>query len=127
MPAGSEVVQRLGRLVLAAFYVAPWAWLACFAVFVAAVTVKVGHFPSYSNPDPKHVEGLGALYELTVLLLFAAWLSPIVGGGYLARALLFGRSLNFRLTTAAIYVAGLGITSILLFGNAFGLANWLFD
>jgi hypothetical protein len=115
------------RLVLAALYVAPWAWIVCFAVFVAAVTVKVGHFPSYSNPDPKHVEGLGALYELTVLLLFTMLLSPVIVGGYLGSALIFGRDVNIGLATTALYATGLGLAAIVLLGDAFGLANWLFD
>lgn len=124
--AGRVLVQRLGRFALTAFCAAPWAWLACFAAFVAAVTVAVGHFPSYSNPDPKHVEGLGALYELTVLLLFATWLSPLVVGGYAAHALLSGRRLKFE-RPVVVYVAGMALAAIVLLGNVFGLASWLFD
>ena len=52
---------RLGQAFLALFYLAPWAWLICFGIFTAAVTIAVGHFPSYSNPDPKHVDGLEPL------------------------------------------------------------------
>ncbi len=127
MTVGRRPVRYTGRLVLAPFYAAPWAWLICFAVFVGAVTFKVGHFPSYSNPDPKHVEGLGTLYELTVLTLFAMLLSPVVIGSYLGSALIFGRSLNVGLATMALYAAGLGLAAIVLLRDAFGLANWLFD
>jgi hypothetical protein len=106
---------------------APWAWLLCFTFLVAAVTVKVGHFPTYSNPDPKHVEGLGALYELTVLLLFAMLLSPVLIGGYLGHGLMLGRRLGIGPTAAGLYAAGLGLAATVLLGDAFGLADWLFD
>lgn len=116
---------RLGRALLAVFYIAPWAWLICFGIFVSAVTIKVGHFPSYSNPDPKHVEGLGALYLLTVALLLPVLLSPILIGGY-AVSLLW-RGLHVELWKAAVYVLGVAFTASLLLGNAFDLGNWLFD
>lgn len=75
-----DFTRRLGGAYLALFYVAPLAWVACLGAFACAVTIEVGHFPSYSNPDPKHVAGLAPLYEATVLLFFLALLSPLVIG-----------------------------------------------
>jgi hypothetical protein len=110
-----------------AFHVVPWAWLLCFAVFVSAVTYKVGHFPSYSNPDPKHVAGLGTLYTATVLLLLATFLSPLVVGAHMGLALL-GRSIA-RVTpwNTIVYLLGVTLTGAVILGDAFGLGNWLFD
>jgi hypothetical protein len=117
----------LGKDLLAASWLAPWAWLICFAVFTAAVTVKVGHFPSYSNPDPKHVEGLDALYQLNVVLLLLALLSTLVVGAYAGWAALRRRSLDVGPVKAAAYALGLLLMAVILLGNAFGLGNWLFD
>jgi hypothetical protein len=117
----------LGRAVLVASYAAPWAWLACFGVFVTAVMIKVGHFPYYSHPDPKHVEGLCGLYLATMLLLVATLVSPLlVGGRALSRVVRRQRPHPQPLTTAA-YLLGLSLFAIIIFGNAFGLASWLFD
>jgi hypothetical protein len=95
-----QASHRLGRDLLAATYAAPWAWLACFAVFVSAATCKVGHFPSYSNPHPKHVAGLCALYR---------------------------RNLEVEPWKAVVYVLGASLVAAMILGNAFGLGNWLFD
>ena len=116
---------RLGQTILAAFYLAPWVWLGCFAVFTAAVTIAVGHFPSYSNPDPKHVAGLQPLYLLTVALLLPLVLSPLVMGAY-AGSLLW-RRLQVPPRRTAAYLLGCALAAAILFGNAFGLGSWLFD
>jgi hypothetical protein len=116
---------RLGHALLATFYVAPWVWLVCFAIFTAAVAIAVGHFPSYSNPDPKHVAGLEPLYLLTILLLLPLVLSPLVMGAY-AGSLLW-RGLPVPLPRTAIYLLGCALAAAILFGDAFGLGNWLYD
>jgi hypothetical protein len=116
---------RLGHAFLTAFYVAPWVWLVCFAIFTAAVTLAVGHFPSYSNPDPKHVDGLEPLHMLTVLLLLPLLLSPLVVGAY-AGSLLW-RGLPVPLPRMAAYLLGVTLAVVILFGNAFGLGSWFFD
>jgi hypothetical protein len=117
--------SSLGHAIAWALLAAPWAWLICFAVFTASATAVVGHFPSYSNPDPKHVEGLEPLYQLTVVLLLPLLLSPIVLGAYAASLRWRGRAIPWR--NAAAYAAGMAIAASVLFGNAFGLGNWLFD
>jgi hypothetical protein len=121
------VARWLGRALLVASYAAPWAWLACFGVFVAAVTVKVGHFPYYSNPDPKHVDGLCVLYLATMLLLMATLASPIVVGGHALIAALRQQRVHAEPVTTAVYLLGLTLFVIVNFGNAFGLGSWLFD
>ena len=121
------VARWLGRSLLVASYAAPWAWLTCFGVFVAAVTIKVGHFPHYSNPDPKHVDGLCVLYLVTMLLLMATLASPIVVGGHALIAALRQQRVHAEPVTTAVYLLGLTLFVIVIFGNAFGLGNWLFD
>jgi hypothetical protein len=110
---------------LVALYAAPWAWLVSFAVFVAAVTVKVGHFPSYSQPDPKHVEGLSYLYLLTILLLGFAAASPFAVAAHLTLTKMRGASV--QPARVAVFGLGLLLCAAVIIGDAFGLGTWLFD
>jgi hypothetical protein len=127
MEIGMKAGGSLGRDILTGFYLAPWAWLVCFAVFTATVTLEVGHFPSYSNPDPKHVHGLHGLYQLNVILLLLALLSPLVIGAYAGWTALRQRSPQVGPAAGAAYALGLALMAAILLGNAFGLGNWLFD
>ncbi len=117
----------LGKAAIAVLYAAPLAWVACLAAFVFAVTLKVGHFPSYSNPDPKHVAGLGLLHETAVMLLFLALLSPVVLGIRAGSALLREGASTGRRWVSRIYFAGLALAAVVMFGDAFGLMTWLLD
>jgi len=127
MTDGAQTGRRKERGLIAVLCAVPWAWLICFAAFTAAVAVKVGHFPSYSNPDPKHVAGLNGLYTLTVLMLVPALLSTIVFGALAVRALLQRERLPGGFGSAALYVAGLALISAVFFADAFGLGSWLLD
>ena len=120
-------VRRVGTACLAIAYAAPWVWVLCLGIFASAVTIKVGHFPSYSNPDPKHVDSLHWLSTLTLLLLVAAFLSPLVIGTHAAVALLRRGHADGVSLKAAVYLAGLSLAGIVFFGDAFGLATWLLD
>jgi hypothetical protein len=117
----------LRRFLVVVFFAAPWAWLICFGIFVAAVTYKVGHFPSYSNPDPKHVAGLCMLYMTNVVLLLATFLSPVIVGTHIAVGLLHRRSLRVEPRTTTLYMLAVSLTGLVIFGDAFGLGTWLFD
>ena len=66
-----RLASRAARPVLALWVAMPWLFLACFGVFLAAVVFSIGRLPSYSNPDPKRVAGLGPVHHLT---------SPLVVG-----------------------------------------------
>jgi hypothetical protein len=116
----------LAKIPLAVVYAAPWAWLISLAVFVTAVTLKVGHFPAYSHPDPKHVEGLAGLYLLTMILLLLAILSPVIVAAHLAwtRKLFRERKLG---PGAAFYVLGIALSAAVVGGDAFKLRTWLLD
>jgi hypothetical protein len=127
MAIGIEVGRPIGRAMVAALYAAPWAWLVSFASFTAAVAYKVGHFPSYSNPDPKHVADLNGLYTLTVVLLLPVLLSPVLLGTCAVWALLSHSAYPVGLWRAVAYVLGYALIVTVLFGDAFGLAAWYFD
>ena len=73
-------VSRAARLVLALWVAMPWLFLACFSVFLAAVVLSIGRLPSYSNPDPKQVAGLRPVHFLTMQMLIASAVSPLVVG-----------------------------------------------
>jgi len=113
------------HLLIQALYAAPWAWLISFAVFVAAVTVKAGHFPSYSQPDPKHVEGLSYLYLLTILLLGFAAASPFMVAAHLTLTKMRGASV--QPSRVAVFGVGMLLCVAVIVGDAFGLGSWLFD
>ena len=117
----------LGKVPLVIFYAAPWAALVCLAVFVTAVTLEVGHFPAYSQPDPKHVDGLSGLYLLTMVLLLLACLSPIVVGIHYAWARFAGRDHIGGGWSAAFYVLGVALSAFIVVGDACELRTWLLD
>ena len=108
-------------------YAAPLVWVACLTAFAWAVTIKVGHFPSYSNPDPKHIAGLGLLYEATVLLFFLVLLSPVVMGARAAAALIRSGRWHGGHWTSVIYLVGVSLAGAVVLGDAFGLMTWLLD
>jgi hypothetical protein len=122
-----DVTRRLGRVCLALFYAAPLAWMVCLGALACAVTIKVGHFPSYSNPDPKHVACLATLYEATVLLFFLALLSPLVIGARTGVTLMRTGRWHGGPWTSAIYLASVSLTGIVVLGDVFGLMTWLLD
>ena len=112
---------------LVLLYALPWVWLGCFCLFAAAVTLTIGRLPSYSDPDPKHVSGLHPFYTLTMLLLAATALSPVLVGAHLAARTLAGRSLRDWRGSLLAYAAGLSLAAMVIFGNVLGLSSWLFD
>jgi hypothetical protein len=116
----------LGKVPLVIFYAVPWAFLVCLAIFVAAVALKVGHFPTYSQPDPKHVGGLSSLYLLTMILSLLTILSPIVVGVHYAWARFAGRD-HIGGWSAAFYVLGVALSAFIVVGDAFKLRTWLLD
>lgn len=116
----------LGKVPLVVLYAAPWAFLVCLAVFVAAVSLKVGHFPTYSQPDPKHVGGLSGLYLLTMVLLALACLSPVVVGAHYAWARFADRE-RIGGWNAAFYTLGVALSAFIAVGDAFKLRTWLLD
>jgi hypothetical protein len=116
----------LSKFPLAVIYAAPLAALVSLAVFVSAVMLKVGHFPAYSQPDPKHVEGLGGLYLLTMFLLTLAVLSPAIVVAHLAWRKLAGgeRTDGPRVT---LYALGAALCAVIILGDALKLRTWLLD
>jgi hypothetical protein len=121
------MASRLARPALAFCLALPWMFLVCFGIFLASVVLSVGHFPSYSNPDPKHIDGLAPLYLLTMHLLLATATSPLLlFAGALVRRIRRAPMLGERRALAG-YAAGTLAASMLIFGNALGLGSWLFD
>jgi hypothetical protein len=121
------VARVFGKALFAVLYAAPLAWLLCFAAFLIAVIIKVGHFPSYSDPDPKHVAGLSTPHLLTVVFLFVALASPVVLG---ARAITtWLRRLERRGAgwQAAAYLLTVTLAGFIIAGDAFGLRTWFLD
>jgi hypothetical protein len=118
--------SRAARPVLALWVAMPWLFLACFGVFLAAVVLTIGRLPSYSNPDPKQVAGLGSVHYLTMQMLIASVVSPVVVGASAVIGRIRGKTPASR---AALFGHALGVLLIiiLVFGNVLGLGSWLFD
>lgn len=122
-----SIWQHAGRIAVGIFYAAPWAWLVCFAVFVIGVMLEVGHFPAYSNPDPKHVEGLESLYFGVVVLLFMSLASPVIVALHVLVRAVFWPAWPFETLRLVIYALGAGLVAWVILGNPAGLASWLAD
>ena len=120
------LVARAARMVLALWVAMPWVFLACFGVLLAAVILSIGRLPSYSNPDPKYIAGLGPVHCLTMQMLITSAVSPLVVGA----TALIGHVRGWVPTSRAALVGhalGALLVAILIFGNMLGLSSWLFD
>ncbi len=122
--------NRLWLILIAAVTLLPWLWLTVFALFVVLVTRRVGHLPTYGQPDPKVVDGVSYLYYPIMLLLPAVLISPIAW--LLINGLASAGKIDFprRRMQLALYVAGILLFSLVLFGQVGGLGglmNWLLD
>ena len=119
-------VSRAARSILALWVAMPWLFLACFLIFLAAVVFSIGRLPSYSNPDPKRVAGLGPVHYLTMQMLIASAVSPFVVGASALIGRAAGRASASR-TALLGHALGVLLVAILIFGNVLGLGNWLLD
>ena len=121
------VVRVLGSALLAAFYVAPWMWLLTLGALLAGAIVQFGHFPSYSNPDPRWVVGFAPVHDAAFLLLVPALLSPLVVVAEIVWRVARGGDALTRAPALLAYVLGCALAGAVIFGDAFGLMNWLLD
>jgi hypothetical protein len=111
---------------LALWVAMPWLFLVCFGVFLTAVVLTIGRLPSYSNPDPKHVAGLGPIHYLTMQMLIASTVSPLVVGATTLIGQVRGKAPASRAALLG-HTLGVLLVAILIFGNVLGLSSWLFD
>jgi hypothetical protein len=125
--ARMTVWERIGRFTAAIFYAAPWAWLICFGTFAAAVARETGHFPSYSNPDPKHVESLARHYIAVVVLLGLALASPVIVAAHVALRAILYPAWPVQWGRLARYALGAALVAYVILGDPAGLSTWLFD
>ncbi|MCB8928000.1 MAG: hypothetical protein H6652_20515 [Ardenticatenaceae bacterium] len=55
----------------------PWLWLSFMALLIAAAIGQTGAWPSYGQPDPKQISGLGILVmPLTLLMMLVLGTLP---------------------------------------------------
>ena len=119
-------VSQTARLILALWVAMPWLFLACFSIFLVAVVVTIGRLPSYSNPDPKNVAGLGPVHYLTMQMLIASAVSPLVVGASALIGHVRGKAPASRAALLG-HMLGVLLVATLVFGNVLGLSSWLFD
>jgi hypothetical protein len=120
-------MERIRVFALVVFYAAPAAWLLVFGVLLAGTVLRIGHLPSYAAPDPKQIEGLGGFVLAARLLLVPVFVSPLMVGSDLLFLTLKGAPLRTRYRVLTAYLASLAVFAAIVFGNAFGLMNWLMD
>jgi hypothetical protein len=125
MDAAARSVARIGRLVLSAFYAAPWTWLLAFGVLFTLALAQFGHVPSYGNPDPKQVAGTWVPYWAIYLLLIPTLLSPAIVLTETVVRLVTKSGIRAR--ALAGYAVGFALFASIAFADAFGLMNWLLD
>ncbi len=104
----------------------PWAWLIAFAFFTLAVTIQVGHFPYYGNPDPKDTGIFSSLYYIVTLgipLLMAS--IPVWGiSGIIIK---MTTTYRFRWQDVVLYLVGIFMCGWVAFSDFAGLLTWLAD
>lgn len=116
-------VQILLRLIV----YAPAAWLTVFGLFILAVFLQFGHWPTYGLPDPK-AAGLGSvLYLPTIALLI--WVMSMAPLGVLLTLVKLwkGSPATLRWGEALLYLVGLSLFCLLVFNDTAGLLTWLAD
>lgn len=104
----------------------PWAWLISLAVFALTVTVQVGHFPYYGNPDPKDTGLLTAFYYIVAIgipLLFAS----IPVWGILGIIIKLTTTYRFRWQEVVLYLLGMLICGWVAFTDFASLITWVLD
>jgi len=112
---------------LIVFYAAPWLWLIAFAIVFAGAVIQFQHPPSYGNPDPKDVAGVGVAYRAALLLIAPALLSPLIVIGFALRRAAQKVSLREQAPALAVYLIGIAAFAAIVIADAFGLMNWLMD
>jgi uncharacterized membrane protein YGL010W len=103
----------------------PLGWLVIFSVFILRVYLKLGHMPTYNNPDPKDL-GMDINYNMVFwglpVVLFSAifWIIAIVGTGIIDRR-------KLAKVDCLIYIIIYLTIIFLLRSQGLGLGNWLTD
>lgn len=105
----------------------PWAWLMLMAVFVTAVSITSGSFPTYGQPDPKHAGAVSTLYLPVMILWMIALASPAFAALYATDAAVRRQPLTPLLRPAALHALGWALMVTLFAADVFGLGNWLLD
>jgi len=105
----------------------PWLWLLLFALYVIGVALQVGHLPTYGQPDPKDAGAISLLYMPTIFLLL--WVLATVPTA-LALAL-FSKAAKleqpFQRRDVIVYLVGMALFALVVFGDVAGLMTWLGD
>ena len=115
------------RMVYKLIVYSPVIWLTVFGLFILAVTVQVGHLPTYGVPDPKYAGLSSLLYMPTILLLvWVVSLTP-VGLALSIVRLWKGIPKSVRWEEIVFYLVGLGLFYMFILNDIAGLMTWLGD
>jgi hypothetical protein len=119
------LVRALGKAVLAGFYVAPWMWLLTLGALLTGATLQAGHFPTQVNTQPDWVVGFSPVYDAVFMLLLPALLSPFVVAGDIVWRVVSRENAWSRAPALIAFGLGCVLAGAVIFGNAFGVMNWL--
>ncbi len=94
---------------------------------MAGTALQVGHLPIFGQPDPKDAGVISVLYLPTIFLLF--WVLATVPTALLM--VIFSKAAKltqpFFRRDILIYLAGMALFALVVFGNPAGLMTWLGD
>ena len=112
---------------LTIFLYAPWAWLLFFCLMILGVFLQFGHWPSYTNPDPKQIGVFSHLITPVYALIILTLISPIYISFQAIRSWYSKAGMPWHNKQLMIYFTGMLIFSLVMFFDIYGLRNWFLD
>ena len=105
----------------------PWLWLSLMALLIAAAIGQTGTWPSYGQPDPKQISGLGLLVmPLTLLMMLVLGTLPF-GLLFTTFAAWKGAPYTSNKKHTALYLLGVFLFLTVVIGDWAGIMTWLMD
>ena len=105
----------------------PWLWLSFMALLIAAAIGQTGAWPSYGQPDPKQISGLGILVlPLTLLMMLVLGSLPF-GLLFTTFAAWKGAPYTSNKKHTALYLLGVFLFLTVVIGDWAGIMTWLMD
>jgi hypothetical protein len=119
--------SRFWQALFAGVSCLPWLWLALMVLFVAAVSLQVGHLPTYGRPDPKDTAYLLVLYWPVLLLWSPTAIAPILWSLLGLGKHFFELPFIIRRQEVVTLLTGWALFLWLVLTDFGGLMTWLID
>ncbi|MCA9920237.1 MAG: hypothetical protein KC445_19915 [Anaerolineales bacterium] len=123
----STLVPKLWQITQKIFILLPWLWLSLLLLLILGAVSQTGSWPTYGQPDPKQIPGLGLLVTPTTLLMMLTLASLPFGLFFTAFAANQAWSHAVNKKHTAFYLIGVFLFLVILFGDVAGIMTWLLD